>query len=40
MIGIVVISHGRLATEMLQAAEIIVGRVENSVAVDIDPMSM
>ena len=37
MIGIVVISHGRLATELLRAAEIIVGKVENSVAVDIDP---
>ncbi len=37
MIGVVVVSHGRLATELLRAAEIIVGRVENSVAVDIDP---
>jgi PTS system mannose-specific IIA component len=37
MIGIVVISHGRLATEMLAAAENIVGKIENSVAVDIDP---
>jgi PTS system mannose-specific IIA component len=37
MIGIVVVSHGRLATELLRAAEIIVGPVENSVAIDIDP---
>ena len=37
MTGIVVISHGRLATELLRTAEIIVGKVENSVAVDIDP---
>jgi PTS system mannose-specific IIA component len=37
MIGIVVISHGRLATELLRASEIIVGKIENSVAVDIDP---
>lgn len=37
MIGIVVISHGRLATELLRAAEMIVGKIENSVAVDIDP---
>lgn len=37
MIGVVVVSHGRLATELLRAAEIIVGKVENSVAVDIDP---
>lgn len=37
MIGIVVISHGRLATELLGVAEIIVGKVENAVSVDIDP---
>lgn len=37
MIGVVVVSHGNLATELLRAAEIIVGKVENSVAVDIDP---
>lgn len=37
MIGVVVVSHGHLATELLQAAEIIVGKVEDSVAVDIDP---
>lgn len=37
MIGVVVISHGRLATELLRAAEIIVGKVENAVSVDIDP---
>ena len=37
MIGVVVISHGRLATELLGVAEIIVGKVENAVSVDIDP---
>ncbi len=37
MIGIVLVSHGQLATEMLRAAEIIVGKIENTVAVDIDP---
>ncbi|MBM2828006.1 MAG: phosphotransferase system, fructose subfamily component [Actinobacteria bacterium] len=37
MIGIVVVSHGHLATELLRTAEIIVGKVENVIAVDIDP---
>lgn len=37
MTGVVVISHGRLGSELLQTAEIIVGKIENSVAVDIDP---
>ncbi len=37
MIGVVVISHGRLSTELLCAAEAIVGKIENSIAVDIDP---
>jgi PTS system mannose-specific IIA component len=37
MIGIVVISHDRLASELLHAAESIVGKIENSIAVDIDP---
>jgi len=37
MIGVVLISHGRLATELLRAAEAIVGKIENSIAVDIDP---
>lgn len=37
MIGIVLVSHGQLATEMLRAAEIIVGKIEGTVAVDIDP---
>ncbi len=37
MIGIVLVSHGQLATELLRAAEIIVGKIENTVAVDIDP---
>jgi PTS system mannose-specific IIA component len=37
MIGAVVISHGAFATELLRAAEIIVGRIEGVVAVDIAP---
>ena len=37
MIGIVLVSHGRFASELLAAGEIIVGKIENSVAVDIDP---
>ena len=37
MIGAVVISHGALATELLRAAEIIVGKIDGVVAVDIAP---
>ncbi len=37
MIGVVVVSHGRLASELLRAAELIVGTFEASAAVDIDP---
>lgn len=37
MIGIVLVSHGRFASELLAAGEIIVGKIENSTAVDIDP---
>ena len=37
MIGVVVVTHGRLASELLKAAEIIVGKIESSAAVDIDP---
>jgi PTS system mannose-specific IIA component len=37
MIGFVVISHGRLASELLRAAEIIVGPLDGSAAVDISP---
>lgn len=37
MIGIVLVSHGDLASVMLRAAEIITGKIENSVAVDIPP---
>ncbi len=37
MIGIVIVSHGKLASELLRAAEIIVGKVENAAAMDIDP---
>ena len=37
MIGVVLVSHGQLATELLRAAEIIVGKIGNTVAVDIDP---
>jgi PTS system mannose-specific IIA component len=37
MIGAVVITHGALATELLRAAEIIVGKIEGIVTVDIAP---
>ncbi|RMG58858.1 MAG: PTS sugar transporter subunit IIA [Deltaproteobacteria bacterium] len=37
MIGIVIVSHGRLATEILKTAELIVGKIENAMAVDIEP---
>jgi mannose PTS system EIIA component len=36
MIGIVLVSHGRLAYELLQTAETIVGKIENTVTVEID----
>lgn len=39
MIGVVVVSHDRLASELLHVAEGIVGKIENSIAVDIDPKS-
>jgi PTS system mannose-specific IIA component len=39
MIGAVVVCHGMLATELVRAAEIIVGKIEGIVAVDI-PASM
>jgi mannose PTS system EIIA component len=35
MIGVVVVTHGRLATELLNAAEMIVGEMPNCVAVSI-----
>lgn len=37
MIGVVLVSHGQLATEILRAAEIIVGKIEGTVTVDLDP---
>jgi PTS system mannose-specific IIA component len=37
MIGIVLMSHGTFASALLAAGEIIVGKIENSMAVDIDP---
>jgi len=41
MIGAVVVSHGILATGLIQAAEIIVGKIENVAAVNMSPsMSM
>ncbi len=39
MIGAVVVCHGTLATELVRAAEIIVGKIDGIVAVDI-PASM
>jgi PTS system mannose-specific IIA component len=37
MIGIVIVTHGNLATEVLKTAELIVGNIENAEAIDIDP---
>ena len=37
MIGIVLVSHGDLASGLLRAAEIIAGKIENTVTVDISP---
>ena len=37
MIGVVLVSHGDLASELLRAAEIIAGKIENTVTVDISP---
>ncbi len=37
MIGAVVVSHGALASELVNAAGIVVGRIEGVVAVDISP---
>ncbi len=37
MIGIVLVSHGDLASALLRAAEIIAGKIENTVTVDIPP---
>lgn len=37
MIGIVLVSHGRLSLELLRTAEIIVGKFENTVTVEMDP---
>lgn len=37
MIGAVVVSHGIHATSLLQAAEVIVGKIEGIAAVDLSP---
>jgi PTS system mannose-specific IIA component len=37
MIGVVLVSHGQLASEILRVAEMIVGKIENTVTVDIHP---
>jgi len=37
MIGVVLVSHGNLASELLRAAEIISGKIESTVTVDIPP---
>ncbi len=37
MIGIIIVTHGKLATEMLATAELIVGKIDNAKAVDMDP---
>jgi len=36
MIGVVVVTHGRLGAELIKTAEFILGRIENVVAVSID----
>lgn len=36
MIGVVIVSHGNLATEVLKTAELIVGKIEHAMAVNID----
>jgi len=36
MIGVVVVTHGRLGTELIKTAEFILGRIENAAAVSID----
>jgi mannose PTS system EIIA component len=38
MIGIVLISHGRFAEGLLDAAEMIVGEMENVVCIGLEPM--
>ncbi len=37
MIGIIVVTHGKLATEMLATVELIVGKIENARAIDMNP---
>jgi len=37
MIGIVIVTHGRLAEELLAAAELIVGKIEGCISVSISP---
>lgn len=37
MIGLVVVAHARLAAELINAAEMIVGPIERAVAVEIKP---
>ncbi len=39
MIGVVIVSHYRLAEELLQAVRLIVGEVENFRAIGLDPSS-
>lgn len=36
MIGVVVVTHGRLGAELIKTAEFILGRIENVLAVSID----
>ncbi len=37
MIGIIIVSHGTLAGELLRTAESIVGKIESAVAINMDP---
>jgi PTS system mannose-specific IIA component len=36
MVGLVVVTHGRLGVELINTAELILGRIENSVVVSIE----
>ncbi len=37
MIGVIIVTHGNIATEMLNSTKFIMGKVENMVAIGVDP---
>ncbi len=37
MIGVIIVTHGNIATEMLNSTKFIMGKVENMLAVSVDP---